>query len=310
LVQLRLESPVVAEKDDLFVIRSYSPVTTIGGGRVLDPTPKRHKRMKDDVLEGLAVLEDGEAGDIVLHRVEGSGIEGMSGADVESQAPGAGELLEQLLAEGKLERLGGRFLTASRYDELKSGTEKLLKQFANGSPLEWGMSAEELRGRLSKKLERGVLDAVLEALADEGRISRRGDLVRLGSGDVDLTEEQSRLAERIEARLAEAGTTPPTLDELRQELGGKDFDAMQKLLVETGRVVKVTSTLLFHPDVIASLRKTIGDYFDGGETQLGVPQFKDMVGVTRKYAIPLLEFFDREGTTIRSGNVRVRGQRR
>jgi selenocysteine-specific elongation factor len=310
LVQLRLESPVVAEKDDLFVIRSYSPVTTIGGGRVLDPTPKRHKRMKDDVLEGLAVLEEGEASDIVLHRVEESGIEGMSDADISSQAPGATELLEALLADGQLERLGGRILTASRYDELKSGTEKLLKQFADGSPLEWGMSAEELRGRLSKKLERGVLDAVLNALADEGLISRRGDLVRLGSGDVDLTDEQAKLAERIETRLAEAGPTPPTLDELRQELGGKDFDAMQKLLVETGRVIKVTSTLLFHPDAIAVMRRAIGGYFDGGETQLGVPQFKDMVGVTRKYAIPLLEYFDREGTTIRSGNVRVRGHRR
>jgi selenocysteine-specific elongation factor len=256
------------------------------------------------------VLEEGEAGEIVLHRVEESGIEGMADADLTSQTTGAGELLEELLAEGKLERLGGRILTASRHDELKSRTEELLKRFADGSPLEWGMSAEELRGRLSKKLERGVLDAVLNALADEGRISRRGDLVRFGSGDVDLTDEQSRLAERIETRLAETGAAPPTLDELRQELGGRDFDAMQKLLVETGRVVKVTSTLLFHPDVIADMRAAIAGYFDGGETQLGVPQFKDMVGVTRKYAIPLLEFFDREGTTIRSGNVRVRGQRR
>ncbi len=193
---------------------------------------------------------------------------------------------------------------------MKSRTEELLSQFAAGSPLEWGMSAEELRTRLSKRLERGVLDAVLGALADEGKVSRRGDLVRLGSGDVDLTDEQSRLAERIEARLRTAGATPPTLDELKQELGGKDFDAIIKLLAETGRVTKVTSTLLFHPDVIADMRKAIADWFGGGETQLGVPQFKDMVGVTRKYAIPLLEYFDREGTTMRSGNVRLRGHRR
>jgi selenocysteine-specific elongation factor len=72
----------------------------------------------------------------------------------------------------------------------------------------------------------------------------------------------------------------------------------------------VTSTLLFHPDVIADMRAAIGRDFDEGETQLGVPQFKDMVGVTRKYAIPLLEYFDREGTTVRSGNVRLRGHRR
>jgi selenocysteine-specific elongation factor len=311
LVQLRLESPVVAEKDDLFVIRSYSPVTTIGGGRVLDPTPKRHKRMKDDVLESLTVLEEGEAGDIVLHKLEEAGIEGLSDADVAGlTGASATELLNGLLFEGKLERLGGRILTSSRYDELKSRTQELLKQFAEGSPLEWGMSAEELRTRLSKKLERGVLDVVLGALAEEGKISKRSDLVHLGSGDVDLTDEQSRLAAEIEATLRTAGATPPTLDELKQELGGKDFDAIIKLLAETGRILKVTTTLFFHPDAVAEMRKVIADYFDGGETQLGVPQFKDMVGVTRKYAIPLLEYFDREGTTMRSGNVRLRGHRR
>jgi selenocysteine-specific elongation factor len=190
LVQLHLESPVVAEKDDLFVIRSYSPVTTIGGGRVLDPTPKRHKRMKDDVLESLTVLEEGEAGDIVLHKLEEAGIEGLSDADLADLAGGSEpELIDSLLSEGRLERLGGRILTSSRYEELKSRTEELLSQFADGSPLEWGMSAEELRTRLSKKLERGVLDAVLVALVDGGKVSRRGDLVRLGSGDVNLTDE-------------------------------------------------------------------------------------------------------------------------
>jgi selenocysteine-specific elongation factor len=311
LVQLRLESPVVAEKDDLFVIRSYSPVTTIGGGRILDPVPKRHKRMREDVIESLAVLEEGEAGDIVLHRLEEAGVEGLSDSDLAGVVGASGsELIDSLLSEGRLERLGGRMLTASRYDELKSSTERFLRQFAEGSPLEWGMSAEELRGRLSKKLERGVLEGVLAALAEDGIISRRGDLVRLGSGDVDLTESQSRLADSIEAALSDAGASPPTLDELRQELGGKDFDAMVKLLVETGRIVKVTSTLFFHPDVIGYMREAIGGYFDGGETQLGVPQFKDMAGVTRKYAIPLLEYFDREGTTMRSGNVRLRGHRR
>ena len=308
LVQLRLESPVCAEKDDLFVIRSYSPVTTIGGGRVLDPTPKRHKRMKDDVLESLTVLEDGEADDIVLHKTEEAGIEGLSESDLAGLA--GADLLETLLAGGKLTKLGGRMLSVSRYDELKSRAEKLLTQFASDSPLEWGMSAEELRTKLSRNLERSVLDVALGALSEEGKVSRRGDLVRLGGADVALTDQQSRLADAIESALADEGSTPPTLDELKQELGGKDFDAMVKLLAETGRIIKVTSTLLFHPDVIADMRNAIAGYFDGGETQLGVPLFKDMVGVSRKYAIPLLEYFDREGTTMRSGNVRLRGHRR
>ena len=311
LVQLRLESPVVAEKDDLFVIRSYSPVHTIGGGRVLDPTPKRHKRMKDEVLESLTVLEEGEADDVLLHRLEEAGIEGLPHADVTGGVgAGGADVLATLISEGTVVRVGDHLLSSSRYSELAGKVEELLSGFASDSPLEWGMSAEELRGRLSKSLERDVLEGALDVLESEDRVTRRGDLVRLGSDDVALTEQQSRLAEGIESALSEAGATPPTLDELRQELGGKDFDAMIKLLAETGRIIKVTSTLMFHPDVIADMRKAVGEYFDGGEHQLGVPQFKDMAGVTRKYAIPLLEFFDREGTTMRSGNVRLRGHRR
>jgi selenocysteine-specific elongation factor len=266
--------------------------------------------MREDVLESLTVLEEGDTGDIVLQRVEEAGIEGLPEAEVSGLAGDSEGLVESLINSGELKRLGGRILASGRYEELTSRLMELLERFGRNSPLEWGMSAEELRGRLSKQLERGVLEAVLGALAGEGKVSRQGDLVRPGSGEVDLTAEQSRLAERIEAKLAEAGETPPTLDELRQEIGGKDFDAMLKLLAETGRVVKVTSTLIFHPSVIDRMRKAVGAYFDGGETQLAVPQFKDMVGVTRKYAIPLLEYFDREGTTIRSGNVRVRGHRR
>ena len=183
LVQLRLESPVIAEKDDLFVIRSYSPVHTIGGGRVLDPTPKRHKRMKDDVLESLTVLEEGEAGDIVLHKLEEAGIEGLSDAELAELAGGsAAELTDALVSEGKLERLGGRLLTSGRYD----GTEVQAARSFSASSRRPRRSSGACRRRsfatrLSKRLERGVLDAVLAALADEGKVSRRGDLVRWGA---------------------------------------------------------------------------------------------------------------------------------
>jgi selenocysteine-specific elongation factor len=302
LVQLRLEGPVVAEKDDLFVVRSYSPVTTIGGGRVIDPMPKRHKRMRDDVLESLEVLEAGKPDEVLLHLVDGAGIEGAARADVDRGGP-----LDALIADGRLIEIAGRVLTSERYAELKAEVVELLDAFAAGSPLEWGMSGEELRGKLARNMDRGVLDAAMRDLEREGRLSRRGNLVRAGGVDVALSETQSLLASRIESRLASAGANPPTLDELRDELGGPDFDAIVKLMAETGRIVKVTSTLLFHPDVIEDIRKTVVRFF-GTERELSVPVFKDMVGVTRKFAIPLLEYFDREGVTVRSGNVRLKGR--
>ncbi len=309
LVQMRLESPLVAEAGDLFVIRSYSPVTTIGGGRVIDPSPKRHKRMKDDVLESLTVLESGGPEDVLLHLVDQAGIEGVPKADLERETSGSSsEALAAMLGDGRLVKVAGRTLTSERYVELTSRVGELLKTFSDGAPLEWGMSAEELRGKLSRNLDRGVLDAALLALADDGVVSRRGDLVRLGGAEVDLSDDQAELAAEIEARLEAAGANPPTLDELRQGLGNRDFDSIVKLLAETGRVVKVTTTLLFHPGVVDEIRGKVVAHFEG-ESQLTVPIFKDMVGVSRKFAIPLLEYLDGEGTTMRSGNVRLRGRK-
>jgi selenocysteine-specific elongation factor len=304
LAQMRLESPLVAERGDLFVIRSYSPMTTLGGGRVIDPAPERHKRMREDVLEALAVLESGSPEDVLLQRVDTAGIDGVQAADAGAEDAGA---LEALARDGRLVSVGGRLLSARRYEEVRERALSVLTAFRQFSPIEWGMSAEELRGRLSRTLPRGVLDAALAELEDDGRIARRGDLVRQGGSQVALTAGQEALARSIEARLLETGANPPSLEALRAEIGGAHFDAIVKLMAETGRLVKVTSSLLFHPDVVADIRRRVLERFESSP-ELGVPEFKDMIGVTRKYAIPLLEYFDREGTTMRSGNARVRGR--
>lgn len=309
LIQVRLETPMVADRDDLFVIRSYSPVATMGGGRVIDPAPKRHKRMRDDVLEALSVLEEGSPEDVVLQLVEDSGVEGLSESEL---AQGVGQdaagAVDGLLADGRLVRLEGRYHTARGLAEAGERIEEILDAHHKSAPLEWGMSAEELRGKLSRGLDRRTLDAFLARLGDEGSVSRRGDLVRLGREDVKLSGAQASLADGIESRLLEAGANVPSLDELRLEVGGAEFDAIIKLLVETGKLTKITTTLLYHTEVIDDIRERVLRRLDE-DGELPVPLFKDMIAVSRKYAIPLLEFFDREGTTMRSGNVRVKGRK-
>jgi len=307
LVQLRLESPVVAEAGDRFVVRSYSPVTTIGGGRVIAATPGRHGRMRDDVLEALSVLEEGSPEDVLLQEVHRAGVEGARAADVAKDAAGKGAL-EALLSSGRLARVGERVLTGERRAELRDRCAALLQEFAAASPLVWGMSAEELRGRLAKRLDRALLDATLASLESEGLVTRKGNLVRWGAAKVELPPEQAKLADAIERRLAEAGTAPPSLDELREEFRSRDFDSIVRLLADTARVVKVTSGMAFHPKALDDLRVKVADHFSEHE-RLGVAEFKDMAGVTRKHAIPILEFFDREGTTQRAGDFRLRGRR-
>jgi selenocysteine-specific elongation factor len=309
LVQMRLEGPVVAEGGDRFVIRSYSPVTTIGGGRVIAATPGRHARMKDDVLGALAVLEGGTAEEVVVQEVHRAGIEGTREADVSGGQGGVpADTLAALVGDGRLARVGDRLLTPGRLAELRERVEKLLEAFSAASPLVWGMSAEELRGKLAKRLERRLLDVVLSNLEAAGRVSRRGNLVRWGAAQVSLPPEHARLAEVIERRLAEAGAAPPSLDELRREMASRDFDTIVKLLAETGRVTKVTSGMIFDPRVLDDIRSKVAAYFEKNE-RLGVSEFKDLAGVTRKHAIPILEFLDREGTTLRSGDFRLKGRR-
>ncbi len=309
LVQMRLESPVVAEAGDRFVIRSYSPVTTIGGGRVIAATPGRHARMKDDILGALAVLEHGTAEEVLVQEAHRAGVEGARAADLAGkQGDAASETLAALVADGRLVRVGDRLLTPERHAELRGRAETLLEAFSAASPLVWGMSAEELRGKITKRLEKSLLDAALADLEAAGRVSRRGNLVRWGTAQVELPPQHARLAGVIEARLAAGGAAPPSLDDLRREIASRDFDTILKLLAETGRITKVTSGMVFHPRVLDEIRAKVAGYF-GTHERLGVAEFKDLVGVTRKHAIPILEFLDREGLTMRSGDFRLKGRR-
>lgn len=317
LVQMRLESAVLAEKDDLFVIRSYSPVRTMGGGRVIDPIPRRHKRAHEDVLDALGVLESGGYDEVLLHVIGESGLDGISEKKLGQKVDDALlSSVEELLADGRVRKIAGRLLTAEGYSALRDAIEQLLKVQAADSPLEWGMSAEELRGKLGRDLERSVLDAALGELVDSRDVSRRGDLVRWGEEEVALSPAQQKLATAIESLLLKADALPPTLevlrDEVEEELGAafreSEFDAIVKLLTSEGRMVKVTSTLFFHPGVVERIRRQVLHHFEV-ERELGVSSFKDMAGLTRKYAIPLLEFFDSEGITLRSGNVRLKGRK-
>ncbi|MCD4690489.1 SelB C-terminal domain-containing protein, partial [bacterium] len=316
LVQLRLESPLVAERGDLFVVRSYSPVHTVGGGRVIDPSPERHKRMHEDVIESLAVLETGGSEDVLLKIIGDGGMDGVRVKELAGLVDDsvAGEV-DGLVAGGDVKKAAGRYITRDQWTELAGSIRAELERFTKRAPLEWGMSAEELRGKLGRGFDRAVLEAALAELGETGDVSRRRDLVRWGSAEMKLTPPQKKMAEIIERFLKEDDVSPPTLVDLRpdvlNELGGSrkddEFDAMMKLLADDGRIVKVTTTLFFHPDAIRRVRQIIAAHFEN-ETELGVPKFKELVGVTRKSAIPLLEYFDREGTTLRQGSVRVRGR--
>ena len=307
LVQMRLESPLAAAVGDLFVVRSYSPMATIGGGRVIDPASARHKRMRPDVLESIRVLESGSEDEVALQVVDAGGLEGVDDASVLERVGPAGEAtLAALIDAGSVVRLGGKLLSRTRRDELASAVEATLSEFAAQSPLEWGMSAEELRTRISPRLDRPILDAVLTEAECRGALARREGRVRWGSAEVELAPAQSELAEAIEKRLLDAGANPPSVDELRAELRDGEFDAIVKLLAANGRIVKVTTGFCFHPDVIADVRRRVTEHFES-ERELGVPAFKEMFGVTRKHAIPLLEYLDRIGVTRRSGNVRLKG---
>jgi selenocysteine-specific elongation factor len=305
LVQLRLESPVVAERGDLFVLRSYSPVTTIGGGRVIDPSPERHKRLRDEVIESIHVIESGSPEDVLLKRVEDAGYAGLSEKDV-------GEGPEQAAMTGALERgdilrVAGRLLTPGNVHELHSRILETLDASQRRTPLEWGMSSEELRGRVARGLDRALLDAALGELEAGDAVHRRGDLVRAGSPDVRLTPSQRAVAEGIVARLRDAGASPPDVDEMKAGLNDPDFDGVLKLLAAEGRIIRLTTSLYVDVNVMDDVRRAVvGRLDEAGE--ISVPEFKDLVGVTRKHAIPLLEFLDREGTTMRAGNVRRRGR--
>jgi selenocysteine-specific elongation factor len=310
--QVRLDKQVVVRNGDRFVLRSYSPMYTIGGGQILHPIPKKRKRMVAETVEALAVLERGDVDEMIDLYLKEAGTGGIGEralsilANVSQKELRA--LLQDMMSRGEViqfDREIPRFVHREAFENLRQILLGHLAEFHGAEPLRAGINKEELFGRLPREADVKLFNELIQRLTRKGEIIQEKDLVRLSSHEIALAGKQDEVRERIESIYREASLQPPFFREVAQSLGVPDREARQILswMLEQGLLIKVKEDMYFHCGALDQLKQRLLDLFEEQE-EISTPQFKELTQTSRKYTIPLLEFLDASRFTIRVGDVR------
>lgn len=308
--QIRLEKQVIASIKDLFVIRSYSPVNTIGGGTILEPYPLQHKRFRENVLEQLSVKEKGSLEELTLHSLQEEKFKFWSKKELAQLLQVKEELLESSLEnlsrENKIVFLSGYYLASIFLEKWREELHNLLQKFHQQFPLKAGLSKELIRKKISGKLNLKIYNALLNFFQREGWLSCTGDFCKMAEHTINFSAQQEKIKEKIEHFYLSAGFNPPTKSDVWGNLAKigqeKEIKQVFEALLDMEILVAIAPELLFHQAILAEGEKIIQEKIDDIFT---VAQFRDWVGSSRKYAIPLLEYYDRIGLTIRQEDKRT-----
>ena len=305
-VQLRLEESIVSKKGDTFVIRSYSPMTTIGGGVIVDASPRKHKRFDESVIEALKVKEKGELHDIIEEHLKNNSKNYPTMKDLMSYS-GAHEeeiknALEKLISEGKAFAVGNMYIHMNHYKKLAEKADEILADFHKHNRLKKGMLKEELKSRVESKFKPKEFDILLAAFEEEKIVKNRDNLISRYEFEVVFNDKQKATRKRIQDQLKKCGyESILTMDEITEgDIRTKEvLDAMVGDTVEfLGNGYVIDSGLYNHA------KEVLIDYIKkNGEITLG--EFRDEVGSSRKISMIILENFDKEKITKRVENKRV-----
>jgi selenocysteine-specific elongation factor len=302
--RLKLPEPALLLPGDRFIIRQFSPVVTIGGGVVLDPAPV--PRMAG--LEGFfEILAAGDPETMLRARIARRGHGGIPISQLVAETGWTRNFIEARLAEAvkavSVLRIGDLFVDTSAIVRLQQLILSLVEGFHRKNPLVGGIAREALREQVKASAE--IFAASLDRLSREKKIDAAGDLVRLPGHGVVMKDEEAESKKQIEAAFAGAGLKVPTLQEV---IAGLKVDKARAqkivtLLLRDKLLVKVSEEMVFHRSALEELRRLVAAQ-KARSPKMDVAQFKELTGVSRKYAIPLLEYLDRERVTRRVGDAR------
>lgn len=311
--QIRLDRPLAVLRGDRYVLRSYSPIRTLGGGAVLHPVPKKHKgKDKPLAAHALKLLEDGEPASVLQWHLRDAGWLGVSEKELQIRTNISGkafsDALEMLLSRKKAvlyDRENRRFIDPEALSALQADITTILETYHGKNPLKPGMPKEEIPAQTDRPVEPKLLHYVLRRLADEGAVVLEKEWVRLAGHTGDLSHEEKEIQERLEEIYRKAGLQPPFFKDVSAQLPGtaRQHKDVLEWMLNRGRLVKVKEELFFHVEAIAGLQERMVAFLqEHGE--MSAAQFKEMTQASRKYTIPLLEYFDGQKLTIRIGDVR------
>ena len=311
-VQVRLDTPVTLVKEDRYVIRSYSPVRTIGGGQILNPIPTKHKRFRTDISEALNALAEMPPEDVIGFHARQAGFRGTEHNELRLVTNLPDKKLDTatsaLLSRRDLimiDRERRLYVHADTYAYLRQMVLDQLAAYHAKNPLKAGMPREELRSKFPAAIHPKLPPQVLNQMLKNEELAVDEDTIRLAAHKVSLAVDQSQLRENIIRAYDHGGITPPYFKEICQSLNVEARAARDvlQLLVEENQLVKVKEDLFFQHKVIDALKERLVAFLRK-QGAITTPEFKDMTGASRKYVIPLAEYFDAVNVTIRVGDTR------
>jgi selenocysteine-specific elongation factor len=302
--QLRFAEPMLLLPADRFIIRQFSPVVTVGGGVVLDASPTTRRQRANTAVAFLNIMRDGSTEQKLAARVARRGAAGLRVDDVTGEMNIRREQAAKVAAAAQLVWCNPVLAAPAAFAEAMASVIHAVRKFHDANPLVTGMSKQELRERVNLGPE--VFGGVVGKLAEEKKLEVADELVHLPGRGVVMRDEEAESKKIIEQAFASAGLKVPSLKDV---LAGLKVDKVRAqkivtLLMRDKVLIKVSDELVFHQTALAELRRKIVA-LKNTVPKIDVARFKDMTGVSRKYAIPLLEYLDRERVTRRLGDERV-----
>ena len=309
--QLRLTEPLPAKAGDHFVIRFYSPLATIGGGVILDESAVKHRRHEEKTVRALEIKESGSLEQRLLQFVLEQGaalpVEEVLRKAFSGEAAQVGEALSALLQSGALiQLLPGRYIAEEFLSTLWQSCEHTLARYHRENPLHSGMKVPALRQKLLPHVELNISDAILQYFVQQGKLRLTPALAALSSFSVRMSERQLAIRGQILETYRKAGLETPGIDEVvalfaSSERG--DAKMVLESLVDEGVLVLLTPQLCLEKEVFRGVCQKTADFFQS-HGQLTLAEFRDLLGTSRKYALAILEYYDRNHITKKEGDFR------
>jgi selenocysteine-specific elongation factor len=308
--QITLTEPLLALRGDHFILRDETARRTLAGGVVINPWANRHRRSEAGLRERLDALFHGDTAALTEAYVGSSAAFALPLESIYQFLNVREEQIrEQMERMGKLRAISAEgeklYTTQEKWERLKAQILDSLKTFHAAHPLVPGMDMEELRGKLVYTLAPKIFRVVTDSLIQEKLIAREENLLRLAGHRVQLGGQEKTLMDKIKKILGEQPLAPPDLKDIEKQASvpRSRLNEVIRLLEREGSVVRVTSDMYFLASSIEELRGTLRRHLtEKGE--MTAASFRDLIGSSRKYTIPLLEYFDRDGLTIRIGDSR------
>lgn len=318
-IQILLEDAVAVWPGDRYVVRSYSPVATIGGGEILgNMPPRKRKRLTDrDRSENekvFQVLQGDNIEEKILLFLRERGTLGLSFDELAVRLGTFGKQLKKIITAPLSSRkivvvdsTTQRYLTKSVSDTVEQSLLTDLERYHRENPLHIGLSKEELRSGLGRNVDQKVFHFCLNELQKKDLVVQEDSAVRLASHQVALQADEKKLQKDLEAWYREKGLTTPTMRESMEQFSDYPESLVKEvfaLLLREEKLVKVSEILYYDAEAIAQLQEKVTAFIEK-EGDIDAPRFKNLTGLTRKFSIPLLEYFDRIKLTIRVGDLRI-----